>query len=155
MIDYSKASTNSAAGSKMIHSFSPRRQQWCFICKIPNMGEGGSWRVVQKFAHMHLWNVDETSIDEIPKGVTLSYQDDECVASNIQHTEVNLNNVTSRVEDEVILDASVVQDLHIQREVEGEQNCYENEEDETGRQYAGDNDEHTIPNDVYDDSNYD
>jgi hypothetical protein len=112
---------------------------------------GGSWRVVQKFVHRHLWNFDETSSDEIPKGAALSYQDDECVASNIQHTEVDLNNVTMGVENEVIIDASVVQDLRRQREVEGGQNYSENEEDEIGWQYASDNDERTIPNDVDDD----
>jgi hypothetical protein len=64
--------------------------------------------------------------------MALSYQDDECAASNIQHTEVNLNNVTMGVENEVIIDASVVEDLRRQREVEGEQNYSENEEDETG-----------------------
>jgi hypothetical protein len=116
---------------------------------------GGSWRVVQKFAHRHLWNVNETSSDEIPKGVAPSYQDDECVAYNIQHTEVNLNNVTMGVENEVIIDASVVQDLRRQREVEGEENYSENEEDETGWQYASDNDERTIPNDVDGDSDDD
>jgi hypothetical protein len=34
-------------------------------------------------------------------------------ASNIQHTEVNLNNVTTGVENEVITDASVVEDLFL------------------------------------------
>jgi hypothetical protein len=87
--------------------------------------------------------------------VALSYQDDECVAYNIQHTEVNLNNVTTGVENEVIIDASVVQDLRRQGEVEREQNYSENEEDETGWQYASDNDDHTIPNDVDDDSDDD
>ncbi|WVZ78323.1 hypothetical protein U9M48_026058 [Paspalum notatum var. saurae] len=116
---------------------------------------GGNWRVVQKFAHRHLWNIDETSGDEIPKDVTLSYQDDECVASNIQHTEVILNNVTAGVENGVIIDASVVEDLHRQREVEGMQNYFEDEEDETYWQYASDNDERTIPNDVDDDSDDD
>jgi hypothetical protein len=113
---------------------------------LQNTKYGGSWRVVQKFAQ-HLWNVDETSSDEIPKGVALSYQDDECVASNIQHTEVNLNNVTTGIESEVIIDASVVEDLRRQREVEGEQKNSENEEDEIGWQYVSDNDERIIPND--------
>jgi hypothetical protein len=159
MMDYSKASTNRAASTKMIHSFLPWGNNGVLFA---GHQIGGSWRVVQIFAHRHLWNVDETSSDETPKGVALSYQDDECVASNIQHTEVNLNNVTTGVENEVITDASVVEDLflwnivedlHRQREVEVEQNYSEKEEDETGWKYASDDDERTIRND--DDSNND
>jgi hypothetical protein len=116
---------------------------------------GGSWRVVQKFAHRHIWNVDETCSDEIPNGVSLSYQDDECTACNIQHTEVNVNNDTPRVENVDIIDASVVEDLHRQREMEQKQDYFEDEEDETGWQYASDNDESNTRNVVDDDSDDD
>jgi hypothetical protein len=153
MMDYSKASTIPYVGTKMILSFLPHRQQWFFICKTPDLG--GSWRVVQNFAHRHLWNVDETCSDEIPNGVSLSYQDDECVACNIQHTEVNVNNDTPRVQNVDIIDASVVEDLHRQREMEQKQDYFEDEEDETGWQYASDNDERNIPNVDDDDSDDD
>lgn len=113
---------------------------------------GGSWSVVQKFAHRHLWNVDENCSDEIPNGVSLSYQDDECVASNIQHTEVDINNDTAGVQNVDIIDASVVEDLHRQRD---EEDYFEDEEDETGWQYASDNDERNIPNVVDDNSDDD
>jgi hypothetical protein len=114
---------------------------------------GGSWRVVQKFTHRHLWSVAENS-DEIPKSVGLTYQDDECVDFPIQHNDVNLDNEKSGIENSFNVDASVVEDLHRQREDEGEENYFEDEEDETGWQYASDNEEQTIPNDEDDDSDY-
>jgi len=72
---------------------------------------GGSWRVVQKFVHRHLWNVDENCSDEIPKGTALSYQDDECVGYNIHENEVNLNNHTAGIDASIHVDASVVNDI--------------------------------------------
>ena len=107
---------------------------------------GGSWRVVQKFVHRHLWNVDENCSDEIPKGTVLSYQDDECVGYNIHENEVNLNNHTAGIDDSIHVDASIVNDIRRQREVEGEDNYFEDEQDETGLQYASDNDERTFHN---------
>ena len=84
--------------------------------------------------------------------MSLSYQDDECVASNIQHTEVDINNDTVGVQNVDIIDASVVEDLHRQRD---EEDYFEDEEDETGWQYASDNDESNTPNVVDDDSDDD
>jgi hypothetical protein len=111
----------------------------------------GHWRVVQKFSHRHLWNVDEISSDEISKGVELSYQDDECVDFHIQDYDVNMDIDALGGENSFTVHASIVEDLHRQREDEPE-DLFEDEEDETFLQYASDNEERTIHNGEDDDS---
>ncbi|KAL5681425.1 hypothetical protein ACJX0J_007810 [Zea mays] len=67
----------------------------------------------------------------------------EIIHGHRSHTEVDINNNTVGVQNVDIIDASVVEDLHRQRD---EEDYFEDEEDETGRQYASDNDESNIPN---------
>ncbi|OEL25598.1 hypothetical protein BAE44_0013383, partial [Dichanthelium oligosanthes] len=71
----------------------------------------------------------------------LTYQDDECVGFSIRHNDVNFDNEKSSVKNSFNIDASVVEDIRRQREDEGEENYFEDEEDETGWQYASDNEE--------------
>jgi hypothetical protein len=47
----------------------------------------GSWKIVQKFTHRHLWSVAENDIDERPSSSGLSYQDDTCVGFEVQVNE--------------------------------------------------------------------
>lgn len=98
----------------------------------------GSWRVVQKFAHRHLFCVGEQETD-----IQLSYQDDECVSFEVRPNEGNLDNEQDSGDNPVTIDASVVHELHRQRDLEQEVDGYESSdsEDETGGQYATDGDE--------------
>jgi hypothetical protein len=114
----------------------------------------GSWRVVQKFTHRHLWNVDEISSDEISKGVALSYQDDECGDFEIQRENFSLDDERPAVENSYTVAATVVEELRRQREDEEEENYFEDEVDETAMQYVSDNDEQTFHNVEDDDSDY-
>lgn len=112
------------------------------------------WRVVQKFAHRHLWNVDEIDKDDIPNAVLLSYQDDECVVVQVALNEGNVENEQPPDENYDIVDADVVDDLRRQREEEVEQDESNGEEDGTELQYFSDNDSPTCPADEDDDSDY-
>ncbi|WVZ52650.1 hypothetical protein U9M48_003690 [Paspalum notatum var. saurae] len=98
----------------------------------------GSWRAVQKFAHRHLFCVGEQETD-----IQLSYQDDECVSFEIRPNEGNLDNEQDSGDNPVTIDASVVDELHRQRDLEQEVDGYESSdsEDETSWQYATDGDE--------------
>lgn len=62
---------------------------------LNDIENGGNWRVVQKFAHRHLWSVAENDGDDEPQlsSMGLSYQDDHCVAPHVQVTEGTFNNV--------------------------------------------------------------
>ncbi|KAL5676241.1 hypothetical protein ACJX0J_012372 [Zea mays] len=71
------------------------------------------------------------------------YLQDTKYGGSWSHTEVDINNDTVGVQNVDIIDASVVEDLHRQRD---EEDYFEDEEDETGWQYASDNDESNIPN---------
>jgi len=106
---------------------------------------GESWQVVQKFAHRHLWNVAEKDNDEIPDGMGLSYQDDQCEDSHLQVNEEILEDEPAANEDSLIVDASVVDEVCRQREEEVEAN--ESSDDEHGYQYCSDNEGPTIPDD--------
>lgn len=112
------------------------------------------WRVVQKFSHKHLWSVAENDNEDIPNAVVLSYQDDDCKGVHVQLTEGCLENDQPVSEGGFRVDASVVDDLRIQREAEGQQDELGDSEDETGWQYVSDNEGPTFPLEDDDDSNY-
>jgi len=112
---------------------------------------GGSWRVVQKFTHRHLWNVAENSNDEMPSVEGLSYQDDECIGFHIQPNEGNLDSAQLSDENCLNVDASVVDELHRQRD-DMQENISDDEEDETGLQYVSDDECRTILDDEDEDS---
>jgi len=112
---------------------------------------GGNWRVVQKFAHRHLWSVAENSNDEMTTAEGLSYQDDECIDIHIQPNEVNLDNELLSDEDCLNIDASVVDELRSKRE-DQQENIFDDEEDETRLQYFSDDERPTIHDDEDEDS---
>jgi len=74
---------------------------------------------------------------------------------HVQLTEGCLENEQPVSEDGVHVDASVVDDLQRQREVEGQQDESTDGEDEIGWQYVCDNEGPTIPPEDDDDSEYD
>ena len=52
---------------------------------------GGSWRVVQKFQHRHLWSVTETEVEKDPcGGARLTYQDDDTPEVLVHAKEANV-----------------------------------------------------------------
>ena len=112
------------------------------------------WRVVQKFSHRHLWSVAENDNDSIADGVVLSYQDDDCEGVHVRVDDSVLENEQPISEDGVRVDACVVDELRLQREVEGEQDDSSDSEDETGWQYVSDNEGPTVPPEDDDDSDY-
>ncbi|EAZ15526.1 hypothetical protein OsJ_30934 [Oryza sativa Japonica Group] len=112
------------------------------------------WRVVQKFSHRHLWSVAENDNEDIPNAVVLSYQDNDCEGVHVQLTEGCLENDQPVSEGGFRVDASVVDDLRIQREAEGQQDESGDSEDETGWQYVSDNEGPTFPLEDDDDSDY-
>ena len=116
-----------------------------------------SWRIVQEFSHRHLWNVAESNNDgERP---TLSYQDDSCEGFQVQrnldneHLDDEGNLVSKQQDDEDCLhvDAAVVDKIRSQRQEEMEEN-HQSDEDETGWQYAGDDEVPITPHNDDDES---
>ncbi|CAO2168753.1 unnamed protein product [Urochloa humidicola] len=95
-----------------------------------------SWRIVQKFAHRHLWNVVENNnVDERPSTI-LSYQDESCEVFQVQGNlddEGNLDDDQLGDEDCVHVDETVVDEL---RSKSQEENLQSDNEDETGWQYV-------------------
>ncbi|WVZ49373.1 hypothetical protein U9M48_000740, partial [Paspalum notatum var. saurae] len=108
---------------------------------------GGNWRVVQKFAHRHLWSVAENDSEELPNGVGLTYQDDECAGFPIQLNEGNLENEQPSVENCLNVDAREVEELRRQREEEPQENESTDGEDETRWQYVSDGEGTSTPQD--------
>lgn len=115
---------------------------------VPDTAYGGSWRVVQKFQHRHLWSVAETE-EKGPGGVGLTYQDDE--APHVPVEEGNVQTRLRRDRERVLVHAAVVEKLKKTRQepVDG----HESEDDERNRtdptmfQYCSDDDEnrHGVP----------
>ncbi|WVZ83966.1 hypothetical protein U9M48_031052 [Paspalum notatum var. saurae] len=100
----------------------------------------GSWKVVQKFQHRHLWSVAEHERDT---DIQLSYQDDECVGSEVQLSEQNLDFDLDSGVSPLTVEATIVDQLRRQRDMEEEleENDSSDSEDETEWQYASDCDE--------------
>jgi hypothetical protein len=104
----------------------------------------GSWKIVQNFTHRHLWRVAENDIDEIPSSSRLSYQDDTCVGFEVQVNEGYTEMIEHQDADgSVIVSASVVDELRMQRQEEVQEDETSDDGDETGWQYASDNEEST------------
>ena len=80
---------------------------------MPDTKYGGSWRVVQKFQHRHLWSVAETE-ERGPGVVGLTYQDDE--APHILVEEGNVQTRLTRDRERVLVDATVVENLKKRRQ---------------------------------------
>jgi hypothetical protein len=105
---------------------------------VPDTGLGGSWRVVQKFQHRHLWSVTEA---ETPAGAGLTYQDDEVPQVPVHVREGNAQTRLRRDQDRVLVDAAVVEKLKKRREAvaghdsEGDEG---NMGDDTMYQYCSD-----------------
>jgi hypothetical protein len=93
--------------------------------------------------------VAENDIDERPSFSGLSYQDDACVGSEVQVNEGDMEITGHQDADESVnVNASVVDEFRVQREEEVEEYETSDNEDETGWQYASDNEESiTIVND--------
>lgn len=95
----------------------------------------------------------ENDKDDVPNVVVLSYQDDDCESVHAQLHEGHLENEEASKEDGVTVEASVVDDLRGRRE-EGQEDESIDSEDETGWQYASDNEGLPIISEE-DDSDYD
>lgn len=98
-----------------------------------------NWRIVQKFTHRHLWNVDENDNEEIPNGLGLSYQDETCAGFHVRGTEGNLDDEILDNEDCHQVEASLVDEILKQREDEVQEVETSDDEDETRWQYVSDN----------------
>lgn len=107
---------------------------------------GEPWKVVQKFSHRHLWNVNEVEMDDMQEGgVDLTYQDDEHEISRVEAQEgSSVNEQPIDEEDSITVEVSLVdQILRQQRNLEGEEHDLYNDYDDTLGQYDSDN-ERTI-----------
>ncbi|EAZ22378.1 hypothetical protein OsJ_06036 [Oryza sativa Japonica Group] len=105
---------------------------------------GEPWKVVQKFSHRHLWNVPEEENDDLPAQAEheLSYQDDEQENTSFQVADLeraSINEQPSNYEDGICVQASLVDQIQRERELEVEENGFEDDADETVRQYDSEN----------------
>ena len=115
---------------------------------------GEPWKVVQKFSHRHLWNVTEQEHDDLlgQSENELSYQDDEQENISFQVTNLDerpsVNEQLSNDEDGITVQASLVDQIRRERELEVEEDGYEDDVDETLGQYDSENERAmTIPDD--------
>jgi hypothetical protein len=115
---------------------------------------GEPWKVVQKFSHRHLWNVTEEENDALLGQAEneLSYQDDEQendLSVQVADLEIpSVNEQASNDEDGISVQASLVDQIRRERELEVEENGYEDDVDETLGQYDSENERPmTIPDD--------
>ncbi|KXG23398.1 hypothetical protein SORBI_3008G090200 [Sorghum bicolor] len=92
--------------------------------------------------------------NELVKVCILSYQDDDCEGVHVRVDDSVFENEQPISEDGVCVDACVVDELRLQREVEGEQDDSSDSEDETRCQYFSDNEGPRIPQEDDDDSDY-
>jgi len=103
---------------------------------------GEPWKVVQKFSHRHLWNVNEVENDDKQEGgIDLTYQDDEQEISQLQaHEGSSVDEQQVKEEDGISVDASLVDQIRRQREleVEDDHEMY-NDVDDTLGQYDSEN----------------
>jgi len=83
---------------------------------------GEPWKVVQKFSHRHLWNVNEVENDDKQEGgIDLTYQDDEQEISQLQaHEGSSVDEQPVNKEDGISVEASLVDQIRRQRELEVE-----------------------------------
>jgi hypothetical protein len=111
---------------------------------LQDIKNAGSWKIVQKFTHRHLWSVAENDIDEIPSASGLSYQDDTCVGFEVQVNEGDTEMIEHQDADSSVnVSVSVVDEFWVQRQEEVQEDGTSDDEDETGWQYASDNEEST------------
>ena len=103
---------------------------------------GEPWKVVQKFSHRHLWNVNEVENDDKQEGgIDLTYQDDEQEISQLQaHEGSSVDEQPVNEEDGISVEASLVDQIRRQREleVEDDHEMY-NDVDDTLGQYDSEN----------------
>jgi len=103
---------------------------------------GEPWKVVQKFLHRHLWNVNEVENDDKQEeGIDLTYQDDEQEISQLQaHEGSSVDEQPVNEEDGISVEASLVDQIRRQREleVEDDHEMY-NDVDDTLGQYDSEN----------------
>ena len=103
---------------------------------------GEPWKVVQKFSHRHLWNVNEVENDDKQEGgIDLTYQDDEQEISQLQaHEGSSVDEQPVNEEDSISVEASLVDQIRRQREleVEDDHEMY-NDVDDTLGQYDSEN----------------
>ena len=103
---------------------------------------GEPWKVVQKFSHRHLWNVNEVENDDKQEGGRdLTYQDDEQEISQLQaHEGSSVDEQPVNEEDGISVEASLVDQIRRQREleVEDDHEMY-NDVDDTLGQYDSEN----------------
>jgi hypothetical protein len=88
----------------------------------------------------------------MPKGVSLSYQDDKCVGLTILENDINLDNVNKCSQNEITVDAVVVEGILREREEGEEADCSEDEADQTIWQYANEIEEGPVATEPGDDS---
>jgi len=103
---------------------------------------GEPWKVVQKFSHRHLWNVNEVENDDKQEGgIDLTYQDDEQEISQVEaHEGSSVDEQSVNEEDGISVEASLVDQIRRQREleVEDDHEMY-NDVDDTLGQYDSEN----------------
>lgn len=103
---------------------------------------GEPWKVVQKFSHRHLWNVNEVENDDKQEGgIDLTYQDDEQEISQVEaHEGSSVDEQPVNEEDGISVEASLVDQIRRQREleVEDDHEMY-NDVDDTLGQYDSEN----------------
>jgi len=103
---------------------------------------GEPWKVVQKFLHRHLWNVNEVENDDKQEGgIDLTYQDDEQEISQVEaHEGSSVDEQPVNEEDGISVEASLVDQIRRQREleVEDDHEMY-NDVDDTLGQYDSEN----------------
>jgi len=103
---------------------------------------GEPWKVVQKFSHRHLWNVNEVENDDKQEGgIDLTYQDDEQEISQVEaHEGSSVDEQPVNEEDSISVEASLVDQIRRQREleVEDDHEMY-NDVDDTLGQYDSEN----------------
>ena len=102
---------------------------------------GEPWKVVQKFSHRHLWNVNEVENEDMQEGgVDLTYQDDEQEISQVEAQEgCSIDEQPVNEEDGINVEASLVDQIRRQREPEVEEHDLYNEDDDTLGQYDSEN----------------
>jgi hypothetical protein len=112
---------------------------------------GEPWKVVQKFSHRLLWNVNEEENDDGQEGgVDLTYQDDEQEISLVQaHEGSSVNEQPVNEEDGISVEASLVDQICRQQDLEVEEHdLYNDDYDDTLGQYDSENEcTIIIPND--------
>lgn len=112
---------------------------------------GEPWKVVQKFSHRHLWNVTEEENDDLlDQGENeLTYQDDEQESSQVaDHEGSSVNEQPSNNEDGISVQASLVDQMRRERELDVEEHDSDNDVDETLVQYDSETEcTRTIPDD--------